>query len=92
MGPSNFIKVDSERLPCAVSVGRLHQGGRVLLGFVILGEEALRMLDGRYLTFHTVAIFNVSLVVRSSVKNKMLFSLLIVMFYLDLSEILDANF
>ena len=60
--PSYFVEIDSEGLPCAVSVRRLHQGGRVLLGFVFLGEEALRMLDGGYFTFHTVAIFNIYLV------------------------------
>ena len=71
--PSYFVEIDSEGLPCAVSVRRLHQGGRVLLGFVFLGEEALWMLDGRYLTFHTVAIFNITLVVRSTVIIKILF-------------------
>ena len=55
-----------------MSVGRLHQGGRILLGFVFLGEEALWMLDGRYLTFHTVAIFIITLVVRSTVIIKIL--------------------
>ena len=80
MWPSYFVEVDSEGLPCAVCVGWLHQGGRVLFDFVFLGEEALRMLDGRYLTFHTVAIFNISLVVRSSVKNKMVFSLWLLCF------------
>ena len=46
-------------------VGLLHQGGRVLFGFVFLGEEALRMLDGGYLTFHSVAVFNIALVIIS---------------------------
>ena len=92
--PSYFVEIDSEGLPCAVSVRRLHQGGRVLLGFVFLGEEALRMLDGGYLTFDTVAAFSINLVVRSTlkIKNIISFVIMIFKFYLELSKILDANF
>ena len=77
-----------------MSVGRLHHGGRVLLCFVLISEEALRMLDGGYLTFDTVAAFSINLVVRSTlkIKNIISFVIMIFKFYLELSKILDANF